>query len=185
MLPKGNCLPEDRHKARSIFTSLGMDYVRIHAFVNDCILFWNEHGDLAACPRCGEARYKEGMQINRDPRKWLRHSPVIPRIQHMFRSKGTSKLLTWHATSRSHDWIMRVPADSPAWKHIETTWSEFREDPRHLRLGLATDGVNPFGVCSTIWSTWPIILINYNIPPWEATKKGTFYYLFSFVANKK
>ena len=67
---------------------------------------------------------------------------------------------------------MRVPADSPAWKHIETTWSEFREDPRHLRLGLATDGVNPFGVRSTTWSTWPMVLINYNIPPWEATKKG-------------
>ena len=67
---------------------------------------------------------------------------------------------------------MRVRAHSPAWKHIETTWSEFREDPCHLCLGLATDGVNLFGVCSTTWSTWPVVLINYNIPPWEATKKG-------------
>ena len=90
----------------------------------------------------------------------------------MFRRKGTSKLLTCHATSFSHDGIMRVPIDLPAWKHIETTWLEFREDPRHLRLGLATDGVNPFGVHSTTWSTWPVVLINYNIPPWEATKKG-------------
>ena len=103
----------------------------------------------------------------------------------MFRSKGTSELLTWHATSRSHDGIMRVPADSPAWKHIETTWSELKEDPRHLHLGLATDGVNPFGVCSTTWSTWLVVLINYNIPPWEAQKKGTFYYLFSFLVNTR
>ena len=37
---------------------------------------------------------------------------------------------------------------------------------------LGTDGVNPLGVHSTTWSTWPVVLINYNIPPWEATKKG-------------
>lgn len=90
----------------------------------------------------------------------------------MFRSKGTSELLTWHATNRSTDGVMRVPADSPAWKHIEDTWPEFKDEPRHLRLGLATDGVNPFGVRSTSWSTWPVVVVNYNLPPWEATKKG-------------
>ena len=112
--------------------NLGVDYVRIHACVNDCIIFWNEHGDLATCPRCGEARYKEGIQSNTVLRKVLRHFPIIPHIQHMFGSKGTSKLLTWHARSGCHDGIMRVLADSPAWKHIETTWLEFREDPQHL-----------------------------------------------------
>ena len=38
------------------------------------------------------------------------------------------------------DGVMRVPADSPAWKHIEDTWPEFKDEPRHLRIGLATDG---------------------------------------------
>ena len=41
-----------------------------------------------------------------------------------------------------------------------------------MRLGLATDGVNPFGVQSTSWSTWPVIIVNYNIPPWLTIKKG-------------
>ena len=34
------------------------------------------------------------------------------------------------------------------------------------------DGVNPFGLKSTAWSTWPVVLVNYNIPPWKAIKKG-------------
>ena len=51
-----------------------MDYVCIHACVNDCVLFQNEHGDCDACPRCGEkckAQYKEEMQSNTVPRKVL------------------------------------------------------------------------------------------------------------------
>ena len=80
------------------------------------------------------------MQGTTIPRKVLPHFPLIPRIQHMFMSRGTSELLTWHSTSRSNDGVMRDPADSPAWKHIEQTcWPEFREEPRrHLRFGLAS-----------------------------------------------
>ena len=47
-----------------------------------------------------------------------------------------------------------------------------KEDPRNLRLGLAMDGVNPFGLRSSSWSTWPVCLVNYNLPPWLAIKKG-------------
>ncbi len=38
---------------------------------------------------------------------------------------------------------MRLPVDSPAHKHVESTWPEFECDPRHVRLGLASDGVSP------------------------------------------
>ncbi|KAL3686551.1 hypothetical protein R1sor_009125 [Riccia sorocarpa] len=39
-------------------------------------------------------------------------------------------------------------------------------------FGLVSDGVSPFGLKTTSHSTWPVALINYNIPPWLATKKG-------------
>ena len=45
-------------------------------------------------------------------------------------------------------------------------------ESRNLRLGLAMYGVNLFGLCSTTWSTWPMVLVNYNIPPWLPIKKG-------------
>ena len=57
-------------------------------------------------------------------------------------------------------------------QNIEERWLEFQENPQKLRFGLGTDRVNPFGVRSIGLSTWPIILVNYNIPPWMATKTG-------------
>ena len=31
---------------------------------------------------------------------------------------------------------------------------------------------SPFGQRSTTYSVWPIVVVNYNIPPWLTTKKG-------------
>ncbi|KAL3683218.1 hypothetical protein R1sor_001240 [Riccia sorocarpa] len=67
---------------------------------------------------------------------------------------------------------MRLVVDSPAVQHVEQTWPEFRRDPRHLCFGLASDGVSPYGVKSFSHSTWPVVLMNYNVPPWLANKKG-------------
>ncbi|KAL3675367.1 hypothetical protein R1sor_025315 [Riccia sorocarpa] len=67
---------------------------------------------------------------------------------------------------------MRSIVDSPAMDHIERLWPEFARDPRNLRLGLASDGVSPYSIKSSTYSIWPVALINYNIPPWLATKKG-------------
>ena len=83
------------------------------------------------------------------PSKFLRHFPLIPRIKHMFRCKEIASLMSWHVENRSTDGIMRIPSDSLAWKHIETKWPMFEREPRNLRLGLGTDGVNPFGLRST------------------------------------
>nr|GEU51891.1 ribose 5-phosphate isomerase, type A [Tanacetum cinerariifolium] len=47
-------------------------------------------------------------------------------------------------------------------------------DPRSVRLGLASDGFNPFGTMSTSHSTWPVLLIPYNLPPWICMKRQSF-----------
>ena len=41
-----------------------------------------------------------------------------------------------------------------------------------MRLGLGMDGVNPFGFKSTAYSVWPVVLVNYNLPPSMVIKKG-------------
>ncbi|KAH7842869.1 hypothetical protein Vadar_009953 [Vaccinium darrowii] len=43
-----------------------------------------------------------------------------------------------------------------------------------VRLGLATDGFNPFGNMSTSYSMWPVILMPYNLPPWMCMKEPFF-----------
>ena len=43
-----------------------------------------------------------------------------------------------------------------------------------MRLGLTVDGFNPFGNMSTTYSTWPVSLIPYNLPPWMCMKRSYF-----------
>jgi hypothetical protein len=43
-----------------------------------------------------------------------------------------------------------------------------------VRLGLTSDGFNPFGNMSTSHSTWPVILVPYNLPHWMCMKQTPF-----------
>lgn len=61
--------------------------------------------------------------------------------------------------------------DSPQWKWVASNHPEFEEDARNLHLGLCADGVNPFAQKRSIMSVWPIVIFNYNIPPWLTSKK--------------
>jgi hypothetical protein len=67
---------------------------------------------------------------------------------------------------------MRLIVDSPAHSFIENQWPIFANEPRNIRLGMATDGISPFGTIRTKYSLWPVVMINYNIPQWLAIKKG-------------
>jgi hypothetical protein len=80
-------------------------------------------------------------------------------------------LMKWHQDNRSHNGLHRHAGDSKAWAHIDSTWPQFVVDPHNVQLGLALDGVNPFGNQLTTWSTWLIIIFNYNLPPWLTTTK--------------
>ena len=165
-------MPSNSAATKAMLHSIGMDFSSFHACPNDCILYRKENANLSECPICQTSRYRKDVQGDNIPAKVLRHFPIIPRIQTMFRCKSMSSLMTWHRKSRSTDETMRVPSDSPAWKHIEEKWTQFNSEPQNIRLGLAMDGVNPFGLRSSSWSTWPVVLVNYNIPPWLAIKKG-------------
>jgi hypothetical protein len=76
--------------------------------------------------------------------------------------------------------VWHVP-DSKAWEHINATFLDFANEPRNVRLGLAIDGMNPFGEKSNTWSTWLVLVLNYNLPPWLVTKK--FFFLLFFIIS--
>ena len=69
---------------------------------------------------------------------------------------------------------MSHPANSEVWKEFDLEHPWFAEEPRNVRLGLATDGFNPFGNMSTSHSTWPVVLMPYNLPPWKCMKDPYF-----------
>ena len=67
--------------------------------------------------------------------------------------------------------MLRHPADTPQWKTIDRLYPEFIQDARNLRLRLSTDGMNPHGLQSNSHSTWPVLLVNYNLPPHLCMKR--------------
>ena len=110
---------------------LGVEYILYHACPNNCILYRDAYGDKETCPKCGCDRYQESKNKRKAhgvPHKLLRHMPIIPRIQRLFRVKQLVDLKRWHASHRSELGVMRILAYSIAMRHIEDTWlDKFKE----------------------------------------------------------
>lgn len=157
MLPENNELPDSTYKAKKLLCPLSMEVKRIHACPNDCILYRNEYNDLDKCPKCEVSRYKSADdQINNRKRpaaKVLWYLPVVPRFRRLFVNPRDAKLLRWHVDCRKEDGMLRHPADSPEWRKIDKRFPDFGAEPRNLRLGLCTDGMNPYGNMSSRYST--------------------------------
>ncbi|GLU11621.1 hypothetical protein SLE2022_283550 [Rubroshorea leprosula] len=186
-LPDGNTLPATYNEMKKIFSGLGLGYEKIHACPNSCVLFWKDRENQQECDVCGASRWKESTVVVEDkgenfnstkkkniPAKVLRWFPLKPRLQRLFMCSKTASLMKWHEEGRTKDGLMRHPADSPAWKDLDSRHPEFSADPRNVRLGLASDGFNPFGMMTVSHSTWPVILIPYNLPPWLCMKQPNF-----------
>ena len=92
--------------------------------------------------------------------------------------------MKWHHTDRLKDGKLRHPADGLAWKEFNTQYKGFASGPRSVRLGLIRDVFNPFRIISTIYSTWPVILIPYNLPPWLCMKQTSFILLMIIPREK-
>ena len=71
---------------------------------------------------------------------------------------------------------MQHCSESIAWKHFNTVHPDFAVESRNVRLGLCTDGFQPFGQSGQQYSSWPVILTVYNLPPWLCMKE-TFMFL--------
>ena len=101
ILPKGHCIPDTMDKVQRMVRDLGLDYVKIHACENDCVLFWKENADLDSCSICIQSRWKnlndgaekdavdvvaDGINNNKKrlPRKILRYFPLTPRLQRIY-----------------------------------------------------------------------------------------------------
>ena len=64
------------------------------------------------------------------------------------------------------------PSDASQWKALDLEYyQQFGKEPRNLRLGVSTDGLNPFGSQSSTHNTWPVFVWPYNFPPWLCMKK--------------
>ncbi|XP_020245205.1 uncharacterized protein LOC109823335 [Asparagus officinalis] len=170
-------IPKTTYAEKQIVSDLGLDYNKIDACPNDCILYYKDNKDLQEFPTCGVSRWKQQTRSStRQPTesmsqqsmilaKVLRHFLLVSRLQRLYMNKDTAKNMRWHKEDRIEDGKLRHPADAEAWNHIDKTFPNFAHECRNVRLGLSSDGFNLFGVMSSGWSTWPVVLMPYNLPP--------------------
>ncbi|XP_042969067.1 uncharacterized protein LOC122301749 [Carya illinoinensis] len=181
LLPPGASLPKNAYEAKKYMNELGLGYEKILVCPNGCMLFWKDNENLETCVVCGASKWKQKESMNdmskkgkRSPAKILRWFLLKTRLQRLFMSSKTSSQMKWHAVGRTNDGVLRHPADGMAWKTFDTQHDDFASDPRNVRLGLSADGFNPFGNMSISYSTWPVMLVPYNLPPWMCMKRSSF-----------
>ncbi|WMV38484.1 hypothetical protein MTR67_031869 [Solanum verrucosum] len=80
--------------------------------------------------------------------------PLKPRLQRIFMCPETTANMKWQDTERPKDGNIRHSADGEAWKNFDSLHEDFARDPRNVRLGLSSDGFNPFQTMSISHSTW-------------------------------
>lgn len=165
--PDDAVLPASLNEAKKVLKVLGPDYKRIDACPNDCMLYLEQHATATICHLCGTSRWKlkkndhndeANEKVHRIPAKILRCFPIKNRLQRLYICAKTVTHMKWHANGREDDDLLQHPVD-------DKSYQKFAKEPRNVRLALATDGFNPFNTMSIVHSTWPVILINYNLPP--------------------
>ena len=123
---------------------------------------------MQLCPICESSHWVEkGTSYRKKvPKKVLRYFPITSSLKRLYSSRHTTKKMRWHDMNKSkNDGIMRHPSDGEAWSHFDITFPEFMKELRNVQLGLVSDGFNPFGTISLLYTMWPMLLIPYNIPP--------------------
>lgn len=132
-LPKGETVPSSYREAKKMIQDLGLDYEKIDACPNNCLLFRKEYADLNNCVKCGSFRWK--FEDTRDDgtrkkvaAKVLRYFPLKPRLQRLFMSSKTAADMRWHAEERVRDGRLRHPEDTLSWKQLDMLYPHFASE---------------------------------------------------------
>jgi len=70
--------------------------------------------------------------------------------------------------------VLRHSADDEACKSFELLHPEFSPNSRNVRLSLISNRFNSLENMSTSHSTWPVMLVPYNLPHWMCMKQTSF-----------
>jgi hypothetical protein len=88
------------------------------------------------------------------PMTILRHLLFISRIQRLYMIEESVKHMTCHKMANDTILTRWYTSDGEAWTHFEAIHHEKVEEPRNVRVVLATDGCNPYGMTATPYTCW-------------------------------
>jgi len=107
MLPGENTPPNHNHETKNIHCPVGMEYKKIHACSNDCILYRKDFELLKNCSRCRLSI--EEMEKHGPPMKVVCYLAIIPRMKRFFPNPNNAKNLNWHANERKSNEMYHHP----------------------------------------------------------------------------
>ncbi|XP_049378076.1 uncharacterized protein LOC125842815 [Solanum stenotomum] len=173
-MPSDNKMIDSFYGTKKLMRGLGLPVEKIDCCKNGCMLYWREDSELINCKFCSHPRFKRSKHQHSKKKtnisyKKMYYFPLTPRLQRLYASNATAKHMRWHS-EHERDGVMHHPSDSPACKHFDQKYPHFASEVRNVRLGLSTDGFQPFGQSGQQYSSWPVIVTPYNLPPWICMK---------------
>ena len=164
------------HARKRVATLSGLKPGRVDHCPGGCCCFTGSYASLNICPYCEKPRYKStGVPV-----KQFQYLPVKDQLQAMMKDKALAKQLkyrhTYSNTSGNED-IIRDIFDCSVYQELldqqvivdgQTQSHTYFSDPCDVALGILLDGVTYFGRHQH--SVWPVILVNYNLPPRVRTR---------------
>ena len=76
------------------------------------------------------------------------------------------KQMTWHKNGKWYNPDKMVhPSDGEAWICFNDKHRDKADEAHNVRVALATDGFNPYGMMATPYTCWPVFVIPLNLPP--------------------
>jgi hypothetical protein len=172
VLPNNHKMPKYMYRSKKLLSALGMEYEKIDACKDNCMLFYKEHKDEMKCLKCDKSRCVE--VVNEDSEKvtmkvahkQLCYMPLTPRMKQLFLSKKTARHMRWHKEGvYENDQVMVHLSYSEAWKALVDFDTDFARDVRNVRIGLVVDGFLLYNMSAASYTCWPIFAIPYNLPP--------------------
>ena len=154
-------------QSRTTFLS-GFEPSEYDCCINSCCCFVGPYAEHTQCVHCNEPRF-DSIGKSRQVFVYL---PVIPRLKAFLSNQEMAAKMQYRSQHQHNPGITKDVFDSTHYRSLlaqkvsinnrflnHTFFSDFRD----IALGLTTDGFAPFRRRKK--TAWPMILINYNLPP--------------------
>ncbi|KAI9092314.1 hypothetical protein K1719_027814 [Acacia pycnantha] len=120
-------IPSTFYEAKKLISRLGLNYEKIDARPNDCMLYWGEDAGrrlVRSVTLRGSRQIRKGRSEKKKPAKILKYFPIKPRLQRLFMSSKTAEHMRWHEDDKNQDGKLRHPWDAEVWKLFDSVFPD-------------------------------------------------------------
>jgi hypothetical protein len=81
-------------------------------------------------------------------------------------TEESMKHMTWHKKGKQYNADKLVhPSDGEAWTRFDDIHHDKAEESHNIRVALATNEFNPYGMMATPYTCWPMFVNPLNLSP--------------------